>query len=95
MPRTHKKCWSSGHSSVIGNEGQQREETAVPRFHTNQHMPRHGSVVNTGEKLMANKRTVPWEERCDEAQERKTDKYSELMESVEGKDGSSGYSQWK
>ena len=56
----------------MGNDGRPGEETTFLRCRTNQHTPRHGNVVNTGEKLIAIELTVPWEERCDEVCRRKS-----------------------
>ena len=45
---------------------------------------------NQGKKVIAIELTVPWEERCDEAHERKACKYAQLMEECRQK----GWSAW-
>ena len=69
-----KKCWEF----LATAQSWEMKDDLVTRCYTSQPVPRHGSVANTDVEAQIDQTPIKvmWEEQCDEAHQRKADKYS-------------------
>jgi len=81
-----ENCFGQG--PVLGDESGPEWKTSIPRCGPNNATPKHCAIVQTVKNYHCS--GVPWEEGCETAHERKSEKYTELMTTCRGK----GLSTW-
>jgi hypothetical protein len=70
--------WGPAVIKDLGDESRPGKAICFPRSSPDNSATKHSIIPPPDKKIVLIELTVPWEERCDEAYERKSAKYTQL-----------------